>query len=46
MNTLLRRWRILTLAERVIGVLRVCVVLRAGLTAARALYTIWKRKER
>lgn len=46
MNTLLRRWRILTLAERTIGVLRVCVALHAALTVVRTVRMIWKRKER
>lgn len=46
MHTLLRRWRILTLAERTIGILRAYVVLHAALTFIRAVCMIWKRKER
>lgn len=46
MNTLLRRWRILTLAERVIGILRVCVLLRAALLPVRTAVMIRKRKGR
>ena len=46
MNTLLRRWRILTLAERAIGVLRVCVVLRAALPLVRTAMQFWKQKGR
>ena len=46
MRTLLRRWRILTLAQRAIGVLRVCVLLRAALTLLYTVFLTGKRKGR
>ena len=46
MSTLLRRWRILTIAERVLGVLRALVILRAALPAVRTAVKFWKGKGR
>lgn len=46
MNTLLRRWRLLNCIQRVIGVLRLCVLFRAALTVLYTALVIWKRKER
>ncbi len=44
--TLLRRWRFLTLARRAIGVLRLCVLLHAGMNLLRTVLLIRKRKGR
>ena len=46
MTTLFRRWRILTLAQRVIGFARICVLLRAALMLVQTVLAIWKRKGR
>ena len=46
MNTLLRRWRVLTVAEGVIRILRVCVLLRAALPVVRTAVKLWKGKGR
>lgn len=46
MNTLLRRWRFLTMAERMIGFLRVCAVLYAALPVVRTALRLWTRKGR
>lgn len=46
MNTLLRRWRMLTLAEHALRVLRVFVLLRALLPVIKTAVMLWKRKGR
>ncbi len=46
MNTLLRRWRMLTAAEYAVRMLRVLILLRAALPIARAAVMLWKRKGR
>lgn len=46
MTGLVRRWRFLTLAQHAIGVLRLCVLLRAVLLLLRTGRLIWKRKGR
>lgn len=46
MSTLLRRWRILTTAERVIRVLHMVLLFQTTLQVARAVFMFWKRKGR